>query len=662
MENQTSELKNAGSIRSNSIHPLPTSALTQPNAQASFVRARNPLSPERGVQHMSVEMALLALCGLPLNDLFVAQEMAQSQGVGIAEFAIAEGYIAAETFYAALARSLRRPFLREYVRLGETMSPQAQISAGIVQLDDETLSCRYLIAPAARNLRFLLQNKSGHRQDFAISTPGHLRALILEQSAPALADLASLQLWRQNENLSARSGLNPAQSALLGLALAGFIFGLFQNLPLTFEISGLGFNIIIAGFVLHRLAASWASPAPDKAIPRDLLPEFSLPQYSLIVALYDEVDVVSNLYAALSALKYPRAKLEIIFVLEQDDERTHAALSQLNMGAQYKLLIAPPGYPHTKPRALNVALPFVSGEFVCVYDAEDMPDPDQLQKAVAAFAAAPERLACVQAKLAIDNGADSILTQFFAIEYAGLFDVLNPGVAALGLSFPLGGTSNHFRTEVLRNVGGWDAWNVTEDADLGLRLVRAGYHIQMLDSTTWEEGPTTLGGWLGQRRRWFKGWMQTLIVHTRQISILNQLESPWPILDLLLTISGTLAAALTAPAATLLLIWLMFFSENLTFSALIGRPLFSFSLVVNGLGLVSIYWTGLAGIVRRGTPKQLLVLPLLPLYFFLVSLAAWWSIYDLIFNPFVWNKTAHGQSGKKKLRHRSPLRRSRVYP
>ena len=645
MENQTSEITGDAALRTRSVARGPVSSQTFANI---------PAQPVRNASHMSVEMALLALCGLPLNDLFLAQEISYAQGVGIAEFALAEGYIEADIFYAALARALRRPFVHGYVRLGQNLSPQAQITAGIAPLADDTLPSRYLIAPAARNLRYLLQNKSVQRQDFAISTPDHLRNLVLDQAAPVLADAASHQLWRQNKNLSAQSGLNAVQAAILALALMGFTFGLVQNLERTFEIAGLGCNIMTAAFVLHRLAACWASPPPDNGGSLSFLPEFSLPPYSLIIALYDEVSVVSKLYAALRALKYPKAKLEIIFVLEQDDHRTRVALTALNMGYPYKLIIAPPGYPRTKPRALNIALPFAKGEFVCVYDAEDSPDPDQLQKVVASFAAAPTRLACIQAKLAVENGADAMLTRFFAIEYAGLFDVLNPGIAALGLSFPLGGTSNHFRTEVLRDVGGWDAWNVTEDADLGLRLVRAGYNIQMLDSTTWEEGPTTLGGWLGQRRRWFKGWMQTLIVHTRRFRLTTGPGRSWPILHLLMTVAGTLTAALTAPAATVLLIWLMFFSEGLTFSDLFARPLFSFSLAVNGLGLVSIYWAGLIGILRRGELRQLIILPLLPGYFLLVSLAAWWAVYDLIVNPFVWNKTAHGKIGKETLRHRSP--------
>jgi cellulose synthase/poly-beta-1,6-N-acetylglucosamine synthase-like glycosyltransferase len=233
-----------------------------------------------------------------------------------------------------------------------------------------------------------------------------------------------------------------------------------------------------------------------------------LPCYSIVVALYREARVVRQLAAALAALDYPRAKLDIKLVIEHDDRATFRAVEALRLPANYETVIAPKGWPKTKPRALNVAVPQLRGELAVIYDAEDIPAPGQLREAAERFLRAPRRLACLQARLAINNIADSWLTRLFAIEYAVLFDILNPGYAGLGLPVPLGGSSNHFRTEVLRDICGWDAWNVTEDADLGFRLARFGFGVGILSSTTQEEAPATLDAWLKQRRRWSKGWMR----------------------------------------------------------------------------------------------------------------------------------------------------------
>ena len=619
-----------------------------------------PFHQTRNTQHMPVEMAVLALCGLSLNDLFKALELSQAQGVSLDEFALAEGYVAPEVFYNILARILRRPFVDHDVPLRQTRNPQGQSATGIAAIRDETGQIRYLLAPAAAHVRFLLQNKSPRRVDFAITTPRHLRRLILEQSSDFIRAEASFGLWHKNSNLSARDGMNTTQYIILCAILVTLSFLGVQNFKLTLSYAGLICNALTAAFIGHRLLATLASLSWKEQPELPLLPDFSLPRYTIIVALYHEADVVAKLLQALLALDYPRAKLEILFVLEQDDPDTYSALMQCGSANRFHIIIAPPGLPRTKPRALNCALPFVRGEFLCVYDAEDVPEPDQLRKVVAAFAAdsgisnqgeAQKRpLGCVQARLAIENSRDSLLTRFFAIEYAGLFDVLNSGLSALGLGFPLGGTSNHFRTEILRQVGGWDAWNVTEDADLGIRLIRSGYRAKMINSTTWEEAPITLRAWMGQRRRWVKGWMQTLIVHTRQFKHLEAEVNRLSVFDILLNIAGALLTALTAPASILFVLYIVLMASDLRISHLLADPAMCFSMVVSGVGLVSIYWTGFLGVYRRRSMAGLMLVPLLPLYFVLVSVAAWWSIYDLMAKPFVWLKTTHGLAGKQIIR------------
>src|SRR6185312_3160425 len=201
-------------------------------------------------------------------------------------------------------------------------------------------------------------------------------------------------------------------------------------------------------------------------------------------------------------------------VLEADDAETIAAAEAVRE-AGFELVLVPEGVPRTKPKAANFALQFARGEYLVIYDAEDRPEPDQLLKAVAAFRAGPRTLACVQARLNFYNADHNWLTRMFALDYALWFDMLLPGLDRIGMPMPLGGTSNHFRTAILRDIGGWDAFNVTEDADIGIRLAQLGYRVSMLDSTTFEEAPLRFGVWLRQRSRWLKGYMQTWLVHMR---------------------------------------------------------------------------------------------------------------------------------------------------
>jgi cellulose synthase/poly-beta-1,6-N-acetylglucosamine synthase-like glycosyltransferase len=231
-----------------------------------------------------------------------------------------------------------------------------------------------------------------------------------------------------------------------------------------------------------------------------------LPVYTIICALYREARVVGDLVAAIRALDYPPEKLDVKFVLEADDAETPRALARLHLGPPFEIIIAPTRGPRTKPKALNVALPFARGAYTVVFDAEDRPEPDQLRRALGAFCT-DKRLACVQASLSIYNPGETLLTRMFTANYAGQFDALLPGLAAMHLPFPLGGSSNHFRTAVLRKVGAWDPYNVTEDADLGIRLHRLGYRSAVMPSVTYEEAPVRFTIWRNQRTRWYKGWM-----------------------------------------------------------------------------------------------------------------------------------------------------------
>jgi cellulose synthase/poly-beta-1,6-N-acetylglucosamine synthase-like glycosyltransferase len=404
-------------------------------------------------------------------------------------------------------------------------------------------------------------------------------------------------------------------------------------------------SVVLAGwflaFVVLRLWGSFAPRPPKPELPR--MPDDQLPVYTVIAALYREAKLVAPLMQAIDALDYPREKLQVILALEPNDLATRAAIARLGPMPHVQVLIAPATGPKTKPKALNCALPFARGAFTAVFDAEDRPDPGQLRAALDAFRMHDSDVACAQASLCIDNIGDSWLSRMFAAEYAGQFDIFLPGLAAMRMPLPLGGSSNHFRTAVLREAGGWDAWNVTEDADLGFRLARFGYRSVTFDSTTHEEAPIRFKAWLRQRSRWMKGWMQTWSVHMRKPRRLWREARPRGFLTLNIIVGGNVLTALAYPILVVEL------AAYLVTEGSGGAPgwLFSGSLaplhvVTIAAGFLSTLIIGLMGLSRRGRLRLGWVLAATPFYWGLLSIAAWRALWQFWADPYRWEKTEHG--------------------
>lgn len=384
------------------------------------------------------------------------------------------------------------------------------------------------------------------------------------------------------------------------------------------------------GIALRWQAMSWRPHAPSAAKRA----ERRLPPYTVIAALRHEAVVVPQLIGRLSRLSYPQAKLRGYIVVEADDTETAAAVRKCPRPGWLKLIVAPPGAPMTKPRALNIALSRVTDGLVTVYDAEDDPDPDQLREAAGRFAAGGDRLACLQAPLRIrvDEGAGWLQRQF-AGEYGALFEIVLPAMARLGLPFPLGGTRNHFRVEALRAVGGWDAFNVTEDADLGFRLWRNGYASGVLASPTWESPPASIRTWLRQRTRWLKGYLQTLGVHLRDPLGLGARG----LAALFLTIGLTIAAALLEGVV---LCWI---AAILLVSAMQGMApgLPPMDLVLLAAGWLTAAASCRLGARRAGVRYGWWEAFTSPLYWGLLTVALPHAVYRLVTQPFYWDKTPH---------------------
>ncbi len=511
---QASPRRGAGLGKSSRANPL--AARKSLTAKSSESLAPATFSRARSVLNLPNEIGFLVHYGISSARLANAAETAREQGVTADLVLIAEGQISEDSFYRALARYLRLTFTDADIIL-DAATPYVQaIEAGAVALPPGH-DAAFLMAPRGAAISRLIAalSRRGPITHIALTTPSHLSQLVRQAAGSAIARAASFDLLNFDANFCAKGGINASQG--VALAALGCIAAFF--LPLAPAGSTTFYAAIFSVFLLAtfwlRLSACALSPKP-RPPSSPMLSDAELPVYSVVIALYREAEVVPQLLAGIEAFDYPRAKLDVKFVIEQNDHETFEAFQRLDMPSFCEVIVAPPGAPQTKPRALNVALPLVRGELLAVYDAEDIPDPQQLRLAASRFAEAPAQLACIQGQLVIDNINDGWLPKLFAIEYAALFDLLNPGLAAMGIQFPLGGTSNHFRTDALRRVGGWDAWNVTEDADVGFRLARFGYKSETLTSPTYEEAPITLPAFFKQRRRWCKGFYQTLIVLWRQ--------------------------------------------------------------------------------------------------------------------------------------------------
>ena len=358
----------------------------------------------------------------------------------------------------------------------------------------------------------------------------------------------------------------------------------------------------------------------------------SWPVYTLLIALKDEAETAAQLSKAVCALDYPGDRLDVKLLIETGDDVTRDALRQQRWPAGTQLLIVPPGLPRTKPRALNYGLRFARGEFVVVYDAEDRPAPDQLKSAVRAFRAGGPSLACVQAPL-VGEGSRGWLAGQWALEYAIQFGRLLPGLASLGLPIALGGTSNHFRRAHLEAVGGWDAWNVTEDADLGLRLARRGLRVGVIEPPTLESPPEELSIWIAQRSRWLKGFMQTWLVVMRQPGKAIRQMGLGNFLSIQLTLGVAILSALVHGP------WAVWLFAMLVSPQMAVAPVFLWCVVVSyAAGIVM----ALAAPGQRDGRRLLLAFSL-PLYWPLQSLAMARALYSLARRPHFWAKTPHGR-------------------
>lgn len=415
-------------------------------------------------------------------------------------------------------------------------------------------------------------------------------------------------------------------------------------------------------FTLYLVKKNLNFPAELQFSDEELasINDADLPIYTILAPLYKEFEVLPDFIENVKKLNYPHEKLDVMLLLEENDTETIALAEKLNLPSYIRTIIVPHSYPKTKPKACNYGLWHSKGEYVVIYDAEDQMDPMQPKKAYLAFKNSPENVVCVQAKLNYFNSNQNLLTRFFTAEYSLWFDVILPGFQSINTVIPLGGTSNHFKVDVLKKLHGWDAFNVTEDADLGARLFKKGYKTTIIDSVTWEEANSNVKNWIRQRSRWIKGYLQTYLVHMRRpLQFLRHKGIHWFIFQLIIGMRISFIVINPILWATTISYFVFNRQVGEVIESLYPAPVFYmavFSLIFGNFVYLYNYMIGLA---KRGKWNLIKFVYLVPLYWLLMAVAAWMAIYQLFVKPHHWEKTNHGlvKDKKKGWRYARVLRR-----
>jgi cellulose synthase/poly-beta-1,6-N-acetylglucosamine synthase-like glycosyltransferase len=399
-------------------------------------------------------------------------------------------------------------------------------------------------------------------------------------------------------------------------------------------------------FNLYLIFRSF-SKSPEIQIDENKIAEYPdsyWPKYTIFCPLYKEWEVLSQFVSAMSQLDYPADKLQIMLLLEENDPETVQKAREFNLPPNFEIVVVPHSKPKTKPKACNYGLLKATGDYIVIYDAEDIPDKLQLKKAVLAFAQSGEKVKCVQAKLNYYNPRQNMLTRLFTAEYSLWFDLVLTGLQSIDALIPLGGTSNHFKTADLRKMQGWDGFNVTEDCDLGIRLAQRGYVTALLDSTTLEEANSDWMNWLYQRSRWIKGYMVSYFVHMRNPKVFFTRKNFRHFIALQINVGGKILSLFINP-----LMWVItisYFAARTTLGPVIESlfpvAIFYMAVVCLVAGNFMYIYYYMIGCAKRKHYSIIKYMFFVPLYWLWMSVAAWYALYKLVVAPHHWAKTKHG--------------------
>lgn len=581
-------------------------------------------------------------------------------GGEIGEILLSLGLVDARTLYTMIASQ------QEIGRIGSKFVPDCP-----VRIPEETANRLQAIAvhksgnritvavvrPLSPDQARLLEGMLKNKIEQVLASHEEMESLWSLVYADELKAISTEKLAQERPEQSANVIFTKQQIMVMAAIFFAVITGLFFDwlktvLVINIFIQLLYFLVSVFKFlmILRGVQTNAQIRITDEEVAA--VDERDLPVYTILVPMYKESCVIPKLLENLELLDYPKHKLDIRLLVEEDDTEAQELLYSLNLRPYYTILVVPHSLPKTKPKACNYGLINARGDYVVIYDAEDRPDPDQLKKVYLAFQRSPDTCCCIQAKLNYFNSEQNMLTRWFTQEYSMWFDLLLPGLMQLNIPIPLGGTSNHFKTGLLNELNAWDPYNVTEDADLGIRLYVAGYSTGIVNSRTWEEANCRVGNWIRQRSRWIKGYMQTWLVHMRFPFRLRRQVGMRGILGLQAIVLATPLLPLINPFLWLLVIlWFttydplipMLFPGVIYYMAAIELILGNFLFVFSNV--VGIYW-----VVNELHAKEDYTLSfrlvkhalLTPVYWMLMSVAAYKAAWQLITRPFYWEKTEHG--------------------
>jgi cellulose synthase/poly-beta-1,6-N-acetylglucosamine synthase-like glycosyltransferase len=607
---------------------------------------------QRTLGRQNLGSALLLAGVITRHQLNDALDYAQRTGVRLGRALMDRGYITGEQLAEFLAQQAGMTFTR---------LPEIDIDEQVARLVDPFLARKFGVLPIQADEKQITAAIIDPLDSEALAWARETlhRPLNLVLVSERDMDNALQQVYREDylshsiyELLertpedSAFKVLNLGQWISLVLFIIGSAVWLFYNHNSYLVVLNSIFTVFYLVFSAYRLYLVYRALNRNlevRVLPEEIsrLEERDLPVYTILVPVYREADVLPDLLDALKRLDYPKTKLDIKVLFEEDDKQTIAAFHDWNPPAHFHGIVVPYGQPKTKPKACNFGLIHARGEYIVIFDAEDLPDADQLKKIIVAFSKVSPDVVCIQSKLNYYNSNQNLLTRWFTVEYSMWFDLFLPGLEAAGAPIPLGGTSNHFHTAALVDVGAWDPHNVTEDADLGVRLYKRGYKTAIVDSTTYEEANSQIYNWIRQRSRWIKGYMQTWLVHMRNPLCLVK-EMGWKgFFGFHFTVGGTFFAALLNPIYWLLTT-LWFWKELPIIKVIFPSTVYYLGALCLFVGNFAFTYMSVAGALRRGYYEMVKHALLSPLYWGLASIAAWKGFLQLLTKPHFWEKTVHG--------------------
>jgi cellulose synthase/poly-beta-1,6-N-acetylglucosamine synthase-like glycosyltransferase len=580
-----------------------------------------------------------------------AIELQRKWGTRVGDIIISKGWVRPFSFYQVLAEHFDKPF----INLMDSTPDEALMSTEHYHSYSEHLFIPWRkehgltkVAVADLNAEVMaeIEKVVDGPVDFVVTSKFDIVWTLQNYGDEFFSEKSVHELRKQQPQYSASRVFTGAQ-----------LFFIFVVMTITLACLGfwpvptlIAINVFISVFLILnfglRILFTWVGG--DKRFDNlisdaevEAIKDADLPTYTVLVPMYKESASLPHLAESLRNFDYPLSKLDIKIILEEDDDETIQTAKGLGLEGIFEIIKVPDSLPKTKPKACNYALNFARGELVTIFDGEDAPEADQLKKVVLAFKKAPSNTAVIQARLNYFNVTENWLTRMFTLEYSLWFDFYLPALDQLKIPIPLGGTSNHFKIKVLRELQGWDPYNVTEDADLGVRLTQKEYRVGVVNSTTYEEANKDLHNWIRQRSRWIKGYMQTYLVHMRKPFHFYKTLGHVGFWGFQFFIGGTILSVLLMP-----ILMLIFISWLITQTAMFDQVYPAALLYINLINLLigngfMIHLFLLSGF-KRHYYKVMPWAVTVPFYWMLMSWAAYKGLWQLIFNPFYWEKTHHG--------------------